>query len=486
MNSLKLKGKIRVSTDSGILSDVENTVTGLFEDLVAAGTVDHLFVGSQPIELGRMYIAHNTPSLNTSNASFTVSPYSLFTVYLLNLSQAERAALKKTSHLLPIYDGSFEIDESKVVGYANAYPVVSGKKGYTQPLETDFLVNYRRHGLMFKWDADTISGTYNTIAVGMNVMNSNRFAGICMFMGLESNNQAIGEAAPSGYILRPGVKTADGSLVLTADNEILLGGSDSTQTARKVFNLTTGVITLLEATDPRYDFPLYPSRFPQIVCGDYLVVEKSQGNIYRLNLKTKEETSIGQGFGCFMYNGMLYIRYNATVFRAYNPETFALDTSKNISVSDMGFPAEFLENVSNYYMRVTNISDKFLVSFGRSFTTSGMDSFNDTQKAIICTDIMNVSGSIVDIVPNVNTGCCAEIAGVYYFFNNFIPNPFTYRSTYRFPDGAGSYKDFRQEGAKVCRSGMYGNLFSFHTYDKDQEIPQGKDLKLEYYYTFEQ
>lgn len=483
---MKLRGKIRVSTDACVLSDVENTVTGLFEDLVAAGTVDHLFVGSQPIELGRMYIAHNTPNLNGSNSSFTVSPYSLFTVYLLNLSQAERAALKKTSHLLPIYDGSFEIDESKVVGYANAYPVVSGKKGYTQPLETDFLVNYRRHGLMFKWDANTISGTYNTIAVGMNVMNNNRFAGIAMFMGLESANQALGEAAPSGYILRPGVKTADGSLVLTADNEILLGGSDSTQTARKVFNLTTGVISILETTDPRYDFPLYPSCYSQIVCGDYLVVEKSQGNIYRLNLKTKEETSIGSGFGCFMYNGMLYLKYNTTLFRAYNPETFALDTSKNLSVSNMGFPAEFLENVSNYYMRVTNLGSNYLVTYCKSFTVSGMDQFNDTQKAIVCSDIMNVGGSIIDIIPNINTTLGVAIGGDYYFFNNYIPNPFTYRSTYRFPDGAGSYKDFRQEGAKVCRSGMYGNLFSFHTYEVDQEIPQGKDLKLEYYYTFEQ
>ena len=486
MNELKLRGKIRVSTDDGVLSDVENHTTILLEELVAAGTVDHLFVGSQPIELGRVYIAHNTPNLNGSMSSFTASPHSLFTGYLLNLSEEERAALKKTSHLLPIYDGGFEIDSSKVVGYANGYPDVSGKKGYTQPLETDFLVNYRRHGLAFKWDADTLSGTYNTIAIGMNVMNSNRFAGIAMFMGLESNNQAVGEAAPSGYILRPGVKTVDGSLVLTAENEILLGDSASTQTARKVFNLTTGVITLLETTDPRYDFPLYPSRFSQVVCGDYLVVEKSQGNIYRLNLKTKEETSIGQGFGCFMYNDMLYIRYNATLFRAYNPETFAMDSSKNISVSDMGFPAEFLENVSNYYMRVTNLGANYLVTYCRSFTTSGMDQFNDTQKAIVCSDIMNVAGSIIDIIPNINTTLGVVIGGDYYFFNNHLPNPFTFRSTYRFPDGAGGYKDFRQEGAKVCRSGMYGNLFSFHTYDKDQEIPEGKDLKLEYYYTFEQ
>lgn len=485
MSSIKLKGRIRVSSDNGVLSDVENTVTAFYEDLVAAGTIDGLLVGSQPVELGKIFIAHNTPNQNSSMASFTVSPYSLFTVYLLNLSKAERAALKKTSHLLPVYDGSFEIDSSKVVGYANAYPISAGKKGYVQPLETDFLVNYRRHGLMFKWDADVLSGTYNTIAVGMNVMND-RFAGICMFMGLESNNQAIGEAAPSGYILRPGVKTADGSLVLTAENEILLGGSDSTQTARKVFNLTTGVISILETTDPRYDFPLYPSRFSQVVCGDYLVVEKSQGNVYRLNLKTKEETSIGSGFGCFMYNGMLYLRYNTTLFRAYNPETFALDTSKSISIANMNFPTEFLESVSNYYMRVVNLGDKFLVSFARSFTTSGMDSFSDTQKAIICTDIMNVSDSIVDIVPNINTSCCAELGGIYYFFNNHIPNPFIFRNTFRFPDGAGSYKDFRQEGAKVCRSGMYGNLFSFHTYEEDQEIPQGKDLKLEYYYTFEQ
>jgi hypothetical protein len=41
-------------------------------------------------------------------------------------------------------------------------------------------------------------------------------------------------------------------------------------------------------------------------------------------------------------------------------------------------------------------------------------------------------------------------------------------------------------GCKMCKSGMYGNLFSFHTYEEDQQIPAGQALKLEYYYTFEQ
>jgi hypothetical protein len=487
MNSLKLKGKIRVSTDSGILSDVENTVTGLFEDLVAAGTVDHLFVGSHPVELGKTFIVHSTPMPTSSYANFANSAHSLFTVYLLNLSQAERQALKKTSHLLPVYDGSFEIDSSKVVGYANAYPATAGKKGYVQPLETDFLVNYRRHGLMFKWDADVLSGTYNTIAVGMNVMSNNRFAGICMFMGLESANQALGEAAPSGYLLRPGVKTADGSLVLTNDNEILLGDSASTQTARKVMNLQTGVITILETTDPRYDFPLYNARFAQLVCGDYLVVEKTAGQVYRVALKTKEETSVASNsYGCFLYDGYLYVKYSGNIFRAYDATTFTLTTAKNIEQKNMNIPTEFLESISNYNLRVTNIGDKYLLSFTRVFTASGIEQFNDNQKAIICTDIMDVANSIVDIVPNVNTNCGCVIGGDFYFFNNLIPNPLTYRNTFQYHDSTGAAKTVKQDGTKMCRSGMYGNLFSFHTYEEDQEIPEGKDLKLEYYYTFEQ
>ena len=484
MNSLKLKGKIRVSTDSGILSDVENTVTGLFEDLVAAGTLDHLFVGSHPVELGKMFIAHSTPVATGSHSNFVASPYSLFTVYLLNLSKAEQQALQKTSHLLPVYDGSFEIDESKVVGYANAYPAVGGKKGYVEPLETDFLINYRRHGLMFKWDADTLSGTYNTIAVGMNVMNNNRFAGIALFMGLESHNQALGDAAPSGYLLRPGVKTADGSLILTADNEILLGDSASTKTARKVMNLQTGAITILEARDPRYDFPLNSSKYAQLVCGDYLVYE-SNGQVYRLDLRTREMTNIVGGTGCFLYNGYLYVKYSGDIFRAYDTKTFTLNTSKNLEPKNMNFPSEFLESVSNYNLRVTNLGDNYLVSFTRNIGTSSIETLNDTQKAIVCTDIMDVANSIIDIVPNIHTNCGAVIGGDYYFFNNLIPSPLSYRNTFQYHDATGTAKSIRQEGCKMCKSGMYGNLFSFHTYDKDQEIPEGKTMKLEYYYTFE-
>lgn len=485
MNPLILKGKIRVSSDNGVLSDVENTVTGLFEDLVAAGTVDHFFVGSHPVELGRIFISHYTPSAGSSNTNYYSYPQALFTVYLLNLSQAERESLKKTSHLLPVYNSSFEIDDSKVVGYANAYAVgTANKKGYVQPLDSDFLMNYRRHGLMFKWDADVISGTFNTIAVGMNVMN-NRFAGLCMFMGLESNNQALGENAPSGYFIRPGVKNSDGSIVLTNDNEILLGDTTSTQKARKVLNLVTGVITILDTTDPRYDFPLYDCKFPQLCYGDYLIRD-GNGTIYRVDLKTKAQSQISSGYGCFIYDGYLYTRYDSSTFRAYNLSNFSYTTSKNLSIANMNFPPEFTASVSYHYMRVSNLGENFLISFQRAHTSSDIASFSDAQKTIVCSDITNIAGSIVDVIPNVNTNMGVKIGNENYFFNNYIPNALTYNSSYTYPNAGGSSKSLNMFGAKMCRSGMYGNLFSFHTYEEDQQIPAGQALKLEYYYTFEQ
>lgn len=484
MNPLILKGKIRVSSDNGILSDVENTVTTLFEDYVAAGTLDHFFVGSYPVELGKTFIASAMPSGST-NVSFTKYPQQLFTVYLLNLTDAERKALKKSSHLLPVYDGSFQIDDSKVVGYANAYVVGSAnKRGYVQPLDSDFLINHRRHGLMFKWDADVVSGTFNAIAVGMNVMN-NRYAGIALFMGLESNNQARGETSPSGYFIRPGVKNSDGSLVLTTDNEILLGDVGATQKARKVLNLKTGVITPIENTDPRYDFPLYDSRFAQACYGDYLI-RCGGGTVYRVNLNTKAQTQIGSGQGFFIHDGYLYTKYSTTTFRAYNLDTFSYTSSKDLTIANMDFPAEFLASVSNHNLRVSNIGDKFLVSLIRTHTSSDIASFSEEQKTIVCSDITNVAGSIVDMVPNVNTNMGVEIDGEYYYFNNFIPNPFIYNQYFAYPDAGGSSKMFYMNGCKMCKSGMYGNLFSFHTYEEDQQIPAGQALKLEYYYTFEQ
>ena len=90
------------------------------------------------------------------------------------------------------------------------------------------------------------------------------------------------------------------------------------------------------------------------------------------------------------------------------------------------------------------------------------------------------------IIPNVNTNMGVEIDGEYYYFNNFIPNPFIYNQYFAYPDASGSSKMFYMNGCKMCKSGMYGNLFSFHTYEEDQQIPTGQALKLEYYYTFEQ
>lgn len=482
MSGIKLHGKIRVSTEDMVLSDVENTVTGLFEDMVAAGTIDRFFVGSHPVELGRTFIALNAPTPGSVTNWYTYPQY-IFTVYLLNLTEAERNALTKTSHILPVYDGSFEIDDSKVVGYANAYIAASAtKKGYTEPLENDFLINYRRHGLMFKWDADVISGTYNAIAVGMNVMD-NRFAGAALFMGLESANQAIGEAEPSGYILRPGVQNADGSLILTADNEILLGDTLSTKTARKVLNLQTGVITLLDSSDPRYDFPLYDARYAQLVYGDYLIYNTGS-ELYSVDINTKTSTRIYSGYGGFIYDGYLYLRYNTTVFRAYNLSTFSYTSSKNLTIANMNFPAEFLED--DLDLNVTNLGDNYLVTYQASYSAGTVDGYSGKATAILCSDITDVAGSIIEFFPNINTSLGVIIGSEYYFFNNVVPSALDYELSFTYPNAGGSSVSIDLIGAKMCKSGMYGNLFSFHTYEEDQTIPTGQALKLEYYYTFEQ
>lgn len=481
---VRFRGRIRVLTDDEILSDVENTTTLLYEETVAAGTIDTFYTNSYPIEAGQTFLASFSPAVGYPT-DYSLYPSYAFTVYLLNLPEAEKQALSKTSHTLPIYTSTYEIDSDKVVAYGNAYYLgTEAKRGYMQPLESDNLMNFRRHGVMIKWDADVASGSYNCIAVGMNVM-SDRFAGVSLFRGLEFNDPANGESEASGFMLRNGIKNADGSVVITAENEILLGDAVSPSTARKVLNLQTGVYTLLDSADARYDLPLLDARYSQLVYGNYLIYDNGSG-LYYQEIGTKTATRFASyRIGACVYNGFLYTQYGDKL-EAYDLSTFARSSANDLTIANLNMPSEFTASSSTYFLHISNIGSNYLVSFLRAFTNSNLNSYNGTAKTIICSDLGDIGNSIVDIVPNVNTALGIEIGGEYLFFNNVVPSAFTLNGQYTYTTKTGGTYTMKKKGVKFCRSGMYGNLFSFHTFDEPQAIPTGQALKLEYYYTFEE
>lgn len=481
---MQFKGKIRVVSEHDgiekVLVDVENTITELFEEVVAAGSIDMMYGMSSAIEGGQTFLGVQNPDI--SSGIYYNKPNYFITVYFLNLGSAELQALTKKSHTLPIYAGDYTLDESKIVGFATStYTATKPKQGYLDPLKGENLIKYRRHGLRFKWDANILSGTYNCIAVGLRT-DVDRFSGISMYRGLETSNPILGEAVARGYWLRPGVKNATGDKIYTADNEILLGDGTTTNKARKVLNLETGVETLLESSDFRYDFSLIAGQEVQLVSGNTLIYSDSEGyRIYEKNLDTLVEDEIyNYGYGAFIYEGYLYMREGTSNFIAYSLPNFTYTSSKNIAFESLQLPEGFCEDYSDLY--ITSMGSNFLVQNIQSFTTSGVRN----NRALLCSDIKNVKGSIIDVIPNLYGLTGFYIGSIPYFFAGGTPVPYNTSKTFYYTDTSGSQKSITKGGLRFCCEGMYGNLLSFHTFEEPQQIPAGNALKLDYYYTFEQ
>ena len=478
-------GVILVETESGReLAKVKNTVTNLLEEYVAAQSLGFMYAGNSAIEAGENFvfspIAHDNYGL-----TFYPNADSLITVYLLNLSEAEKAALNKSSNILPVYDGEFNIDSSKIVGYATAtYTAKEPKQGYLIPTTGTTLANPRCHGLKFQWDTGVLSGTYNAIAIGFNVTKY-PYSGVSIYRGLETNNKVLGENASDGYMIKPGIKSSDGSIVITGENEILLGDSSATQYGRKILNLVTGEVTFLASDDIRYGFPLVKAYFPQLCTGNYFVYSDGS-SLYQLDLSTKSKSKIATGYDCFIYNGYVYSRYNTTTYRAYALNTLTYASSKNLTIANMNFPPAFLESKNSYAYGISNIGDNYLLTYRYNYGTNDSMSY-PYMMALICSNPSDIAGSIIEIVPYLNTFNGSVIAGKKVFFNYIFPHSAIYQNNYYYRNSAGTGSiNFKKNGVKMTTEGLYGNLLSFKTFDTDQQIPTGEGLKLTYYYTFEQ
>ena len=483
--NMKLRGKIKFITEENgiekVLEEVENSVTELYEENVAAFGIEGLYCGMGAIEAGQTFLSTPTPYYPTTAVNYGRNKNYNICAYFLNLPEATKTALTKKSKTLPLYTSTYEIDDSVIVGYATGtYTATEAKQGYIDAVKGTNLINSRRHTVRFKWDVGVMNGEYNAVVIGMNVM-TDKYNGICLYRGIESNNVILGETASGGYMVGPSVKSSDG-VVYTSDTEILLGDSTETKKARKVLDLVSGEETILESTDHRYDFPLHVAHLPQLTVGNYLVFANDLSSVHKMDLTTKAVTSLATGSGMFLYNNYLYVRYNATTFRAYTTDTLTYTSSANLTLANMNIPEEFTAKISTsgYYMGITSVGNKYMVYLWKSKTLADV-----LDKCLICTDPTDVANSIVEILPQVNTQNAVEINGEMIFFAKEVVSPL-------YIGGFGTYATdssttaVQKRGVKFSKNSLCGNLFSFKTFDTPKTIETDKPTIIEYSYTFEQ
>ena len=480
-------GFIRARNGNRTLYNGKNTVTQLGKAIVASAGLGKFFSNTSGMDLGSSYIDGQSFYTNSGNTYYNKTNYNgvnfMPTAYLLNLTPEEKAALSSSTSTIPIFNSNFEIDESKITGYATSKITASaGKEGYLTELAGDIAVNPNLHGLSYKWDAGTISGEYNTILIGSNVM-THKMTGYRINRGLSSVNALLGETEIGSYFLRPGVKTADGSVVVTSDQEILLGDSTDRTKARRVVNLVTGEVTKLDTTDDRYGFSLRPAYGTQLIYGDTMIYNDSNALI-RYDIKTKTYTTITSGvYGCFIYDGYLYTLYNQQIYQAFNLETWKSDYTKDRNIVDMNIPMEFKTsntNVDYTYFRISNLGENYLVCYG---SASGPTT-TERHFGLICSDPTNVAGSVIEIVPRTSVGNGCLINGKKYLFSGTVPDIFTSGYDY-FANSNGQNTTKSTATAKFTTEGLYGQVLSFKTYDEPQTIDSSQSFILDYSYGFE-
>lgn len=482
MDKFVFKGHIKVYSGNRVVSDDTNTITSLFQEIVAANGIGLMYNMASPVEAGQSFVDTRVYAYKQYYHSYEDHTY-LLTVYLLNLSDAEKSALSSSTSMLPVFTSGYEIDESKLVGYATAkYTASAAKEGYLTEVSGLNIVNPRRHALAFKWDKGVLSGEYNTIAIGVNVMED-KFSGIKVVRGVDFNNVILGETVSGGYFLCPNVKTADGSVVYTTEQEILVGDGSDVDSARRVVNLVTGEITTLATTDHRYNFPLQLAKFTQYCANGYLLYHVNNGAWYRMDLKTLTSTNITSAvYSSFVYNGYFYAPYNGQKLYAYNMSTFARVSSADLTIANLNIPSEFLTLTTYGGLKICNIGENFLVTFGEVTTGSG----TSFRCGILCSDITNVKGSIIEIIPQQSCACGCTINGVNYFFSSTLQVIGSTYSAFRYSNASGTVSNIAKAGVKFTKQGLYGQLLSFKTYDEPQTINTSESLKVEYYYSFEQ
>lgn len=482
MDIFKFFGKLKVWQENRMIGEFRNHITQLWQELVASLGIDTMYGMGSSIEAGQSFAITQYPTY--SNYLDMQNTDQMVTAYFLNLPKAERDALSSKSNHLPIFNSAGEIDTDKVVGYATFKHTATGtKEGYLQTLEGVDLVNPSVHGCLFKWDAGVAAGTFNCIAIGANVM-VDKYAGYRTARGIEFNCPVLGENVAGGYYLRPGVKSSDGSVVITGDNEILIGDTTDIDAARKVVNLITGEVTNLDTTDSRYGYALVNADQMQMVVGDYLIYTSSMTTLNSKNIITGATNTItSSGYGAFMYNGYLYSPYNETAIRAYNPTTFSRVSSADLTAESIGIPTDFQQDSSNQRLYIAQISDsKYLIA---CLPTPSVDKKSYSPKAFICSDISNVGGSFIETVPGLSGVGCFEVNGEVWFSSSIVPLTLLDNQNVYYKGASGSAITVQKKGVKLTKQGFYGNMLSFCNYDEDKTLDPTQSTYLKYTYSFE-
>lgn len=431
---LYLDGRFRLKVNGEVKLDYHNAI-------VSAG-LKAILQKSIGIIMGNSAIAYNKLAIKGAqlyNMMLTSTLLSgLYRRYtdddslacvFLSLTPEQLASVGTNTRFIKTWDTNALGSLARVKAYVNnnIAPVVDGKEGRPDYLDPDFTSIELLFGNKYVLDAGVGTGTINAIALmpkaGMQGIN-----GIRVVKCLDKvNRQYANFGSYSTDFLPPGVTG------YTEDDEILYNFSQDGKTKHK-YNMTTKAVTDLTESDnwltlnaignTSYTLTDY------MVLDGYLYVLKlsnvhSSGNniyLYTVDLSTGEVIStvttgptytvsakfcrVGSDVFIIAYNGydtqtsnyarIRKLTKSGTYYNGVSGTTYYTFVSAGITVGGLG------NRLNINGIMIKNYGDNYAVFNGAITNATGSSGLITKGEIVICSDLSDIYGSIIDIIPDVN------------------------------------------------------------------------------------
>lgn len=433
--AIKMKGFIRVKlvdseTGNVVSEERHNFVNTAMKRVALAQSISLDLVANTGSPFGMIYCFNNQINIPyiTAGAWLNFSKISDSTCLVL-LKLDDSVELNMNTKMLPIFTSTGEIDYSKVTGYSVGRVIsTNNKEGVINTTSAAQMIKFGNVSESFLFDTDIGTGEFNWLAI-MPGFESHPWHSLQSFKCISNYNlRQSGDANQYGYI-KPGV--TDGSNVLTSENEVLLFFNHNGASKWK-YNLVTGEMKAVDVSDLAYSWTS-PNIVGSVECGNQIVVNGylyaiSGSNLYKINIvdgSVVSSLSVAYSSASHLKSGAQYglwydgtsinvsSCYNSTSYtnRSYivkvNPSTMSkTSTTYNKDFKGWGgLPSTWNVNVVCF----NKCGDVYYVYNAEYAAT------------IVCTDIMNVCGSMVGIMQGPGTALFTVNNNVYHWYQSEIP-----------------------------------------------------------------
>jgi len=475
IDSTKIRGFVEieiVNPTTGIHRVIKsNTVTNLGKLLMLSKSANNILMEFGGSPYGRV----RSTDLLDSYYSSSSSTYNVkakqdngLNLYLANLDSG--VTLTEDTKYVDLLDSNFDVDYTKIVGFANSRDVSANtREGVQDFTRFNHMINDKCVANRWKFAEGVATGTFNHLLIMPGIHGDFKTNGIYLKKCISRVNQFEDIADLGNSFIIPGVTG------LTGPNEILLNYNRN-NVNRWRHNLATGEVTQVDSNDIGYNVPLYET-YDQVYVDGLLYLLCTDNILRKINTTTGAVVNTANVLSYATHGAsMFYNGTNLIIMESYNSDEGTYDTRSKVytvnvntlstsSVNKVawtgwsGIPAGWSRN----RMIAKKCGAYYFVHHG--------------FEVIMCTDLMNIKGSRVNaFLAHPKTHYVSDGVdiwtiekGVHNFRYDNIeanksepPNNLLDSNVYNRVRDNGTYRDYNYTNSGIWIGRLWcGNLISF-------------------------